>query len=45
MDFWDLENELIADIKKRGAIVEYNNGGGQKGQKKNPQNPCKHYNF
>lgn len=35
MDFWDLENELIADIKKRGAIVEYNNGGGQKGQKKN----------
>ena len=26
---------LIADIKKRGAIVEYNNGGGQKGQKKN----------
>ena len=28
-------SELIADIKKRGAIVEYNNGGGQKGQKKN----------
>lgn len=35
MDFWDLENDLIADIKKRGAVVKYDNGGGQKGQKKN----------
>lgn len=35
MDFWDLENDLIADIKRRGAVVKYDNGGGQKGQKKN----------
>ena len=26
---------LIADIQKRGTIVEYNNGGGQSGYKKN----------
>lgn len=26
---------LIKDIQKRGTIVEYNNGGGQKGFKKN----------
>lgn len=25
---------LIADIQKRGTIVEYNNGGGQSGYKK-----------
>lgn len=26
---------LSADIQKRGVIVEYNNGGGQKGYKRN----------
>lgn len=35
LDFWDTENALIDDIKKRGVITEYNNGGGQKGKKKN----------
>lgn len=35
MDFWDMENDLIQDIKDRGVIVEYNNGGGQSGKKKN----------
>lgn len=35
MDFWDVENALIDDIKKRGVVTEYNNGGGQKGHKKN----------
>lgn len=35
MDFWDMENELISDIKKRGVVTEYDNGGGQKGKKKN----------
>lgn len=35
MDFWDMENELIADIKKRGVVTTYDNGGGQKGTKKN----------
>lgn len=35
MDFWDMENELILDIKRRGVVTEYDNGGGQKGKKKN----------
>lgn len=35
MDFWDMENALIADIKKRGVVTTYDNGGGQKGTKKN----------
>ena len=30
-----MNNVHIKKTKKRGAIVEYNNGGGQKGQKKN----------
>lgn len=32
---WDVKNLLFDDIKKRGVNVEYNNGGGQKGYKKN----------
>ena len=35
MDFWDMENLLIDDIKDRGVVVSYDNGGGQKGIKKN----------
>lgn len=32
---WDVKNLLFDDVKKRGVNVEYNNGGGQKGYKKN----------
>ncbi|HCA29317.1 MAG TPA: RNA polymerase subunit sigma-70 [Ruminococcaceae bacterium] len=35
MDLWVTKNLLISDIQKRGAVVTYNNGGGQKGRKKN----------
>lgn len=35
MAFWDIKNNLIKDIKKRGVSVEWSNGGGQKGLKKN----------
>lgn len=35
MDFWDIENDLIDDIRERGVVVTYDNGGGQKGIKKN----------
>ena len=35
MDFWDVENDLIDDIQKRGVVVTYDNGGGLKGSKKN----------
>ncbi len=35
MDFWDTENQLIQDIEARGVVVTYDNGGGQKGVKKN----------
>lgn len=35
MDFWDIENDLIDDIRERGVVVAYDNGGGQKGIKKN----------
>lgn len=35
MDFWDMENALIDDIKERGVVVTYDNGGGQRGTKKN----------
>lgn len=35
MDFWDMENALIDDIKERGVVVSYDNGGGQRGNKKN----------
>ena len=35
VDFWDMENALIDDIKERGVVVTYDNGGGQRGTKKN----------
>lgn len=35
MDLWVTKCLLIADINSRGVIVTYNNGGGQKGKKKN----------
>lgn len=35
MSLWDIKNSLIADIKLRGVNVEYNNGGGQQGYKRN----------
>lgn len=35
MSLWDTKNELIQDIKKRGVVTEYNNGGGQSGVKRN----------
>lgn len=35
MALWTIKNKLIADIRKRGVSVEYNNGGGQIGYKKN----------
>lgn len=35
MSFYETKNLLIQDIQKRGVTVEYNNGGGQKGVKKN----------
>lgn len=35
MSLWDTKNELIKDIKKRGVVTVYNNGGGQSGVKRN----------
>lgn len=35
MSMWITKELLIADIEKRGAYVTYDNGGGQKGTKKN----------
>nr|WP_315021822.1 P27 family phage terminase small subunit [uncultured Aminipila sp.] len=35
MDFWVTKCMLIEDIHERGPTVEYDNGGGQKGKKKN----------
>lgn len=35
MAMWDIKNKLIADIKKRGVSVEYQNGPNQRGYKKN----------
>lgn len=35
MALYETKNLLIEDIRKRGVTVEYNNGGGQKGVKKN----------
>ena len=32
---YDIKNELIKDISERGVQVEWNNGGGQGGVKKN----------
>lgn len=35
MELWNIKNLLIADINARGVNVEWNNGGGQSGVKKN----------
>jgi len=35
MDFWVTKSMLIEDIHERGTTVDYDNGGGQKGKKKN----------
>lgn len=35
MRLWKTKNMLLDDIEKRGVSVEYNNGGGQTGIKKN----------
>ena len=35
MNLYDIKNKLIRDIKTRGVTVQYDNGGGQKGIKKN----------
>lgn len=35
MDLWVTKSLLVEDIQERGVSVEYNNGGGQSGMKKN----------
>lgn len=35
MDLWVTKCLLVEDIQQRGVSVEYDNGGGQKGRKKN----------
>lgn len=35
MDMWISKCLLVEDIRQRGVIVKYDNGGGQKGKKKN----------
>lgn len=35
MSMWVVKEMLIADIEKRGTNIIYDNGGGQKGTKKN----------
>lgn len=35
IQFTEIEDELNKDINKRGVSVAWNNGGGQKGRKKN----------
>lgn len=35
MNMWVTKNLLIDDIQQRGPMVRYDNGGGQKGKKKN----------
>ena len=35
MDMWVTKNLLVDDIQQRGVNVKYDNGGGQKGVKKN----------
>ena len=39
LELWDIKNALIKDIKERGVSVQYNNGGGQSGYKKNDSVP------
>ena len=35
MELWITKNLLLYDVKNRGVTVTYNNGGGQRGVKKN----------
>ena len=35
LKLWDIKNKLIEDIETRGVSIEWNNGGGQNGFKKN----------
>ena len=35
MCLWDIKNKLIKDIRVRGVSIEWSNGGGQGGFKKN----------
>ena len=35
VSLWQVKNKLIADINSRGVNVTYDNGGGQRGYKKN----------
>jgi hypothetical protein len=35
MSMWVAKEMLISDIEKRGVYISYDNGGGQKGTKKN----------
>lgn len=35
MSLWDIKNQLIQDIKKRGVSVPYQNGPNQSGHKRN----------
>lgn len=39
LKFWDIKNALIADIEERGVSTVYDNGGGQRGYKKNDSVP------
>ncbi len=39
LSLWDIKNLLNQDIKDRGVSVQYNNGGGQSGFKKNDSVP------
>ena len=35
MRLWDIKNQLFDDIRDRGVVTSWNNGGGQKGTKQN----------
>ena len=35
MSLWQVKNMLIQDIDERGVTIDYDNGGGQKGKKRN----------
>lgn len=36
MDYWVIKQLTIIDIRTRGPVITYNNGGGQSGTKENP---------
>ena len=36
MNFWVIKQLTIIDIRTRGPVIAYNNGGGQSGTKENP---------